>query len=49
MYKACCLNVKQSIEKIEKGLHIPAGGEKDGLRVVGAVYHIEDGHTEFMD
>lgn len=47
-YKACCLNVKHSIEKIEKSLHIPAGKDKDGLKVVGAVYHIDDGHVEFM-
>lgn len=47
--KACCLNVKHGVEKIEKALEIPAGGEKNGLRVVGAVYHIEDGRVEFMD
>lgn len=47
-YKACCLNVKHSIERIEKSLHIPAGGAKDGLKVVGAVYHIEDGRVEFL-
>lgn len=48
-YKACCLNVKHGVEKIESALKIPAGGEKNGLRVVGAVYHIEDGSVEFMD
>lgn len=47
-YKASCLNVRNSIAKIEKSLHIPAGQDKDGLRVVGAIYHIEDGHVEFM-
>ena len=35
-----CLNVRNSIAKIENGLQIPAGGEKNGLRVVGAIYHI---------
>lgn len=48
-YKACCLNVKHSIERIEKSLGIPSGGEKDGLKVVGAVYHIDDGHVEFLE
>ncbi|MCI9463229.1 MAG: carbonic anhydrase [Lachnospiraceae bacterium] len=47
-YKASCLNVRNSIAKIEKSLHIPAGQDKDGLKVVGAIYHIEDGHVEFM-
>lgn len=47
-YKACCLNVKHSIERIESSLGIPAGGEKDGLKIAGAVYHIDDGHVEFM-
>ncbi|MCM1038180.1 MAG: carbonic anhydrase [Roseburia sp.] len=47
-YKASCLNVKHSIKKIEESLHIPAGGEKDGVKVVGAIYHIDDGHVEFM-
>lgn len=47
-YKASCLNVRNSIEKIEKGLQIPAGEKKDGLRVVGAIYHIEDGSVEFL-
>lgn len=47
--KACCLNVKHGVEKIEKALKIPAGGEKNGLRVVGAVYNIEDGSVKFFD
>ncbi len=47
-YKASCLNVRNSIAKIENGLQIPAGGEKNGLRVVGAIYHIEDGSVEFL-
>lgn len=46
--KASCLNVKHSVEKIESGLGIPAGGEKNGVKVVGAIYHIEDGSVEFL-
>lgn len=48
-YKACCLNVKHGIGQIESSLKIPAGGEKDGVKVIGAVYHIEDGRVEFME
>lgn len=40
--KACCLNVRQSVSVIKE--HIPM---KDGLEVVGAVYHIDDGRVEF--
>lgn len=47
-YKASCLNVNNSIKKIEESLHIPAGKDKNGLKVVGAIYHIDDGHVEFM-
>lgn len=42
-YKACCLNVQNSVNKIESSLEIPGG-----LKTVGAVYHIEDGHVEFL-
>ncbi len=42
-YKASCLNVKNSLQKIESSLHMA-----DGVKVVGAIYHIEDGHVEFM-
>lgn len=41
-YKACCLNVEHSIKKINDNLHLPEA------KVIGAVYHIEDGHVEFM-
>lgn len=41
-YKACCLNVKNSMKAIEDSLKI------DGLEVCGAVYHLEDGRVEFL-
>lgn len=41
-YKACCLNVEHSMKKISDNLHLPEA------KVIGAVYHIEDGHVEFM-
>ena len=40
-YKASCLNVENSVKKIQANIHI------DGLKAMGAVYHIEDGHVEF--
>ena len=45
--KACCLNVKNSVRVIEESLKI---NEKagEGLKVCGAVYHIEDGRVEFL-
>ena len=46
-FKACCLNVQRSIEMIEHSLEIHQI-EEEGLRVVGAVYHIEDGRVEFI-
>ena len=47
-YKACCLNVKRSIALIEHSLDIQQIEEQEGLRVVGAMYHIEDGSVEFL-
>lgn len=40
--KASCLNVRQSVSVIEQ--HIP---QENGIKVVGAIYHIEDGRVEF--
>lgn len=47
-YKASCLNVNNSIKKIAEGLHIPPEGNEKGWEVVGAIYHIDDGHVEFL-
>ena len=47
-YKASCLNVCHSVRKIEKSLCIHNIEEETGLRVVGAMYHIEDGSVEFL-
>ena len=46
-FRACCLNVKRSIDIIEHSLDIHKMEEK-GMAVVGAVYHIEDGRVEFL-
>ena len=40
-YKASCLNVENSVKKIQEKIQI------SGLKAMGAVYHIEDGHVEF--
>ena len=46
-YKACCLNVQHSMKMIEDSLEIQQE-EEHGLRVCGALYHLEDGRVEFM-
>ena len=47
-YKASCLNVRHSVQEIEKSLCIHDIKTETGLRVVGAMYHIEDGSVEFL-
>ena len=46
-YKACCLNVKHSVEIIENSFEIHKEEEQHGLKVIGAVYHLENGIAEF--
>lgn len=46
-YKACCLNVQNSVKVIEDSLGIQPGGDHD-VQVCGAVYHIDDGRVEFL-
>ena len=45
-YFACCLNVKHSIDVIESSLEIHKE-EEHGLKVKGAIYHIESGQVDF--
>lgn len=45
-YKACCLNVQHSIKNIEDSFEIHRE-EEHGLKVVGAVYHLESGFVDF--
>ena len=45
-YKACCLNVRHSIEIIENSFEIHKE-EEHGLKVIGAVYHLESGKVDF--
>ena len=46
-YKAAVLNVRQSVSIIESSLEIQKD-EEHGLKVIGAVYRIEDGTVEFL-
>ena len=46
-YKACRLNVERSVSVIEESFDIKRE-EEHGLKVLGAVYHIEDGRVEFL-
>lgn len=45
-YKAAVLNVRRSMSIIESSLDIQKG-EEQGLKVIGAIYRIEDGTVEF--
>ena len=45
-YKACCLNVKRSVEVIESSFEIHRE-EEHGLKVIGALYRLDDGKVEF--
>ena len=47
-YKACCLNVRHSVKRIEDSLEIRQE-EEHGLQVYGAIYHLEDGRVEFLE
>ena len=44
--KACVLNIHQSVDAIKNGMKKLVEAE-DGLKVIGAIYHIEDGKVEF--
>lgn len=46
-FKACCLNVEHSVKVIEENVDIQHL-EEDGLKVAGAIYHLEDGRVEFL-
>ncbi len=45
-YRACCLNVKRSVELIESSFEIHEE-EKHGLKVIPALYRLESGKVEF--
>ena len=45
-YKACRLNVARSVSIIEKSLRL--NNDENDAKVLGAVYHLEDGRVEFL-
>ena len=47
-FNACCINVRHSCEIIEKSLKIQKDEEKYGLRVMGAIYHLDSGKVEVL-
>lgn len=48
-YRACCLNVLHSKAVIESSLQIQKDESEYGLKVIGAMYRLEDGTVEFLD
>lgn len=48
-YKACRLNALHSRSVIEESLQIRKDEKKYGLKVLTAMYHLEDGRVEFID
>ncbi len=47
-YKASCMNVRHGVERIRHELEIHPIEDENGLEVIGAMYHIEDGRFEFL-
>ena len=45
---ACCLSVKHSCDIIEHSLQIQKDEKEYGLKVLGAIYHLESGEVEFL-
>ena len=47
-YKAACLNFKSCEAEIEASLEIQKVEHQEGLRVIGAMYHLENGLVDFI-
>lgn len=47
-YRAACLNVEHSIRQISHALDINHLRHGNDSAVIGAIYHIDDGHVEFL-
>ena len=46
--QACILNVKHSVEIIENSIEIQHMEQDEGLKVIGAIYHIETGKVDLL-
>ena len=47
-YQAACLNVKSCVAEIEASLEIQEVEHQEGLCVLGAMYHLENGVVDFL-
>ena len=47
-YRASCLNVEHSVKQISHALDIDHLRHGKDPAVIGAMYHIDDGHVEFF-
>ena len=47
-YKAACMNVKECEKEIEASLEIQEVEHLEGLKVIGAMYHLENGIVDFL-
>ena len=47
-YKAACLNVKADEAEMKRSLEIQKVEHQEGLRVIGAMYHLENGVVDFI-
>ena len=47
-YRTSCLNVEHSIRQISHALDIDHLRHGNDPAVIGAIYHIDDGHVEFL-
>ena len=47
-YRAACLNVEHSVRQISQAFDIDHLRHGNDPAVIGAIYHIDDGHVEFL-
>lgn len=47
-YQAACINVKECEKEIEASLEIQEVEHLEGLKVIGAMYHLENGIVDFL-
>lgn len=47
-YQAACINVKECEKEIEASLEIQKVEHLEGLKVIGAMYHLENGIVDFL-
>ena len=47
-YRASCLNIRHGVDQIRRELMIHPIKDSRQIKVVGAIYHVEDGSVEFL-